>query len=100
MLDARAWQEKEKTKNTRPKRAERKTHRGGKGRPLGRSENKEPNPNPETQKKPKKHQNRTGKLLRKTGTFLEEREQADEAIGERELGHNPQGDYQTSAEAW
>ena len=59
--DARCKRTAGKRKNPRPERAERKTHRGGKGRPLGRSENREPKPDPETRKTPKKHRNRTGK---------------------------------------
>ena len=35
-----------------------------------------------------------------SGKFLEERERVGEAIAERDRGHVPQGDYQTSMEVW
>ena len=80
----------------RPERAERKTHRGGKGRPLGRSENREPKPDPETRKTPKKHRNRTGK--RRGGPkSLEELLRHSEAI-ERERVQETQGKCKTSEE--
>ena len=96
MLDARGQQEKEK--NPRPERAERKAHQGGKGRPLGRSENREPKPDPETQKRTEETPKSRGK--HPSGKFLEERERVGVAIAERDRGHVPQGDYQTSVEVW
>ena len=96
MLDARGQQEKEK--NPRPERAERKTHRGGEReatRPKRKQGTKAGPRNPKkTEKTPKSH----GK--RRSGKFLEERERVGEAIAERDRGHIPQGDYQTSVEVW
>ena len=52
---------------------------------------------------PKKNRRNTknSRKKRRTGKFLsEEREHVGEAIAERDRGHVPQGDYQTSVEVW
>ena len=70
----------------------------GKGRPLGRSENREPKPDPETRKNPEEAPKSHGKKTRAGRKSLEELFRKSEAIEPRERVQETQGKCKTSEE--